>query len=115
MSPPGVCPQFDLLWPDLTAREHLQLYARIKGQSPASLRNAVASAASEVGLFPQLDTLAGELSGGQRRKLSVAVALLGSSSVVFLDVCAPICLLILVPLAHQRGPCSIPQGPASVM
>lgn len=32
--PPGVCPQFDLLWPDLTVMEHLQLYARIKGVRP---------------------------------------------------------------------------------
>ena len=27
----GVCPQFDVLWPELTAREHLSLYAAIKG------------------------------------------------------------------------------------
>ena len=27
----GVCPQFDILWDDLTVKEHLLLYARIKG------------------------------------------------------------------------------------
>ena len=32
-----------------------------------------------------MDTVAGELSGGQRRKLSVAIAFLGSPAVVFLD------------------------------
>lgn len=38
-----------------------------------------------MGLSPQLDVLAGDLSGGQRRKLSVAIAFLGSPAVVFLD------------------------------
>lgn len=37
------------------------------------------------GLGDKLDTLAGDLSGGQRRKLSVAIAFLGSPAVVFLD------------------------------
>ena len=37
------------------------------------------------GLQGKLDTAAGELSGGQRRKLSVAIAFLGSPAVVFLD------------------------------
>lgn len=27
----GVCPQFDVLWPEISVREHLQLYAAIKG------------------------------------------------------------------------------------
>eukprot|EP00961_Rhodomonas_salina_P016374 220191-Rhodomonas_salina.1 len=33
----GVCPQFDILWDKLTAREHLQLFGSIKGISPESL------------------------------------------------------------------------------
>jgi ABC-type branched-subunit amino acid transport system ATPase component len=37
------------------------------------------------GLEEKLDTMAGDLSGGQRRKLSVAIAFLGRPSVVFLD------------------------------
>ena len=38
-----------------------------------------------IGLDGKLDTPAGDLSGGQRRKLSVAIAFLGSPAVVFLD------------------------------
>ena len=37
------------------------------------------------GLHGKLDTPAGDLSGGQRRKLSVAIAFLGSPAIVFLD------------------------------
>lgn len=45
----GVCPQFDILWPEITVREHLELYAAIKGYSPNAGRIAATSAAEEVG------------------------------------------------------------------
>ena len=35
----GVCPQFDILWPDLTVKEHLLFYARLKGISPKEEQN----------------------------------------------------------------------------
>ena len=41
----GVCPQFDILWPSITVREHLEIFAAIKGFS-ASMRGAVAEAAA---------------------------------------------------------------------
>ncbi|GFR40553.1 hypothetical protein Agub_g1128 [Astrephomene gubernaculifera] len=81
----GICPQFDILWPDLSVYEHLQLYGAIKGYSGGELHEAAVSAASGVGLLPKLHCPAGELSGGQRRKLSVAIALMGDPAVVFLD------------------------------
>jgi ABC-type multidrug transport system ATPase subunit len=49
----GICPQFDVLWPDLTVREHLQLYARIKGLDRAAAAQAAADAAEEVGRPPR--------------------------------------------------------------
>ncbi len=55
------------------------------GASHTTVKSIIITYA-QVGLLPQLDVLAGELSGGQRRKLSVALALLGDPSVVFLDV-----------------------------
>lgn len=81
----SVCPQFDILWPDITAREHLQLYAAIKGYSRQDAAALAEQAAAEVALEEKLDVMAGELSGGQRRKLSVAIAFLGNPAVVFLD------------------------------
>jgi len=81
----GLCPQFDILWPTITVKDHLLLYSRIKGVPSGRAMQAVVSAANEVGLSDKLDTPAGELSGGQARKLSVAIAFMGSPAVVFLD------------------------------
>ena len=45
----GVCPQFDILWPDLTVREHLELYSAIKGYSKDAGKEAAISSTREVG------------------------------------------------------------------
>jgi len=45
----GVCPQFDILWPEITAQEHLALYAAIKGYRGSDARAVVLSAARDVG------------------------------------------------------------------
>eukprot|EP00798_Chlamydomonas_sp_ICE-L_P031757 gene31757-6955_t len=81
----GTCPQFDILWPGLTVQEHLGLYASIKGMEGDEAKAAVLAAAREVQIQDLLDSLASQLSGGQRRKLSVAIAFMGQPSVVFLD------------------------------
>lgn len=81
----GVCPQFDILWPGLTVREHLELFAALRGVPRRNIPAAVRSAAAEVDLVEKLGMITEELSGGQKRKLSVAIAFLGSPRVVFLD------------------------------
>ena len=48
----GVCPQFDILWPDITVQEHLELYAAIKGYSAAETKDVVVAAAANVGASP---------------------------------------------------------------
>ncbi len=45
----GVCPQFDILWPDITVAEHLQLYAAIKGYAGRDAAAVAAEAAWDVG------------------------------------------------------------------
>lgn len=45
----GVCPQFDILWPDISVKEHLELYAAIKGYSRKDTRQVVLAAAHDVG------------------------------------------------------------------
>ena len=79
------CPQFDALFELLTAREHLQLYARIKGICEADIKRVVESKIAEMGLTEYADRSASTYSGGNKRKLSVAIAMIGEPSIVFLD------------------------------
>lgn len=81
----GVCPQHDVLYNDLTVKEHFLLFAALRGIEPSEVRVEIRQKIIDVGLTEKLNTLAGSLSGGQKRKLSVALALLGNSKVVFLD------------------------------
>jgi ATP-binding cassette subfamily A (ABC1) protein 3 len=81
----GVCPQHNILFDLLTVREHLHLYAVIKGVSRADCDSHVEEMIDQVGLREKADTKAAALSGGMQRKLSVGIALLGDSKIVFLD------------------------------
>ena len=81
----GFCPQFDALFELLTSREHLQMYARIKGIAEKDINRVVDAKISEMGLTEYADRLAGTYSGGNKRKLSVAIAMIGEPSIVFLD------------------------------
>ena len=81
----GFCPQFDALFELLSAREHLTLYARIKGIHEKDIASVVNQKISEMGLTEYADRAAGGYSGGNKRKLSVAIAMIGEPSIVFLD------------------------------
>eukprot|EP01083_Nonionella_stella_P079939 219442_1 len=81
----GVCPQHDILFPLLTVNEHLFMFGRIKGIPEDNLASEVEKIISEVNLKDKSNVDAQSLSGGQRRKLSVAIALMGDSKIVFLD------------------------------
>uniref|UniRef100_A0A0R0KIK5 ABC transporter domain-containing protein n=1 Tax=Glycine max TaxID=3847 RepID=A0A0R0KIK5_SOYBN len=81
----GVCPQHDILFPELTVREHLELFATLKGVEEHSLDNAVINMADEVGLADKINSIVRTLSGGMKRKLSLGIALIGSSKVIVLD------------------------------
>ncbi|VFQ62768.1 unnamed protein product [Cuscuta campestris] len=81
----GVCPQFDILWDELSGQEHLQLFATIKGLSPASIKSVVHNALAEVKLTDAARMRASSYSGGMRRRLSVAIALIGEPKLVILD------------------------------
>lgn len=81
----GFCPQFDALFELLTGREHLTLYARIKGIDENDIVNVVNGKLREMALEEYADRAAGTYSGGNKRKLSVAIAMIGEPSIVFLD------------------------------
>jgi ATP-binding cassette, subfamily A (ABC1), member 3 len=81
----GVCPQHDVLWPALTVMEHLQLFAEVKLMAHDKIKPAIDEAIKHVGLTEKVNVKTAELSGGQKRKLSVAIALLGDPKLVILD------------------------------
>ena len=81
----GYCPQFDVLLDNLTVLEHLELYSEIKG-IPTNLREAlVDKKLQEMDLERFRNVQAGTLSRGNKRKLSVAIAMIWNPPIVFLD------------------------------
>ncbi|KAL5032323.1 hypothetical protein RTP6_000450 [Batrachochytrium dendrobatidis] len=81
----GICPQFDILWGDLTINDHLYFYSRLKGVSSQQENQAVQKALNDVSLEKLAHRQIKGLSGGEKRRLSIAIALLGDPKVVFLD------------------------------
>jgi ATP-binding cassette subfamily A (ABC1) protein 3 len=81
----GVCPQHDVLFPNLTPEEHLDIFYDFKGGDPAIKQQEIQSLILDVSLKPDAKKNAGSLSGGNRRKLSVAISLCGGSKLVMLD------------------------------
>uniref|UniRef100_A0A3B4BC57 ATP-binding cassette sub-family A member 2 n=1 Tax=Periophthalmus magnuspinnatus TaxID=409849 RepID=A0A3B4BC57_9GOBI len=81
----GYCPQFDALFDDLTAREHLQLYTRLRGAPWSDQARVVQWALEKLDLCKYADEPAATYSGGNKRKLSTAIALIGFPPLIFLD------------------------------
>ena len=79
----GICPQHNILFDSLTVTEHLFFFLRLKGIKPR--RCDVHESAQEVGLGEFLKTTSIALSGGNKRKLSVAIAFCGDPSTIVLD------------------------------
>ena len=80
----GVCPQDNVLWDSLSVEDHLLFYGRLKGLEGAALKAAVLQALDDVNLTEFRQRRSSALSGGMKRRLSVANALIGNPSVVFL-------------------------------
>ncbi|XP_048255576.1 phospholipid-transporting ATPase ABCA1-like isoform X2 [Haliotis rufescens] len=81
----GYCPQFDALDSLLTGREHLQFYARVRGIPEKDIKDVAEWAIRKLGLVKYANVIAGSYSGGNKRKLSTAIALIGNPPIIFLD------------------------------
>ncbi|XP_059941358.1 retinal-specific phospholipid-transporting ATPase ABCA4 [Mesoplodon densirostris] len=81
----GYCPQFDAIDDQLTGREHLYLYARLRGVPAEKIKRVTNRSIQSLGLSLYADCLAGTYSAGNKRKLSTAIALIGCPLLVLLD------------------------------
>ncbi|XP_065074348.1 phospholipid-transporting ATPase ABCA3-like [Ochlerotatus camptorhynchus] len=81
----GYCPQFDAVLEDLTGRETLKIFALMRGIPNQDITAASEKLAHELNFMQHIDKRIKEYSGGNKRKLSTALALLANPTVVYLD------------------------------
>ncbi|XP_065901244.1 ABC transporter A family member 9-like [Dysidea avara] len=81
----GVCPQYDIQYDKLTVKEHLLFYARIRGVYRQYESDVVTGAMKQVNLLDAANKKSKQLSGGMKRRLSVAIACVGDLDIVILD------------------------------
>uniref|UniRef100_A0A8C3VVY5 ABC transporter domain-containing protein n=1 Tax=Catagonus wagneri TaxID=51154 RepID=A0A8C3VVY5_9CETA len=81
----GYCPQFDALLDYMTAREIMTMYARLWGIPERQINHYVNKSMQSLNLEPYADKFIYTYSGGNKRRLSTAIALMGKPSVIFLD------------------------------
>jgi len=81
----GYCPQFDAIFELLTVYENLEFYASIKGIKADSINLLVNAMIKEMALDEFTNKIAGRLSGGNKRKLAVAISMLCNPPIILLD------------------------------
>lgn len=80
----GYCPQFDATIDELTGRETLKIFALFRGVPKDRIHEITLVLANELNFARHLDKKVREYSGGNKRKLSTSIALLGRPSVILL-------------------------------
>ncbi|KFQ98694.1 ATP-binding cassette sub-family A member 10, partial [Nipponia nippon] len=81
----GICPQFNIQFEVLTVKENLKTFAEIKGIKSKDVEREVQNILELLDIGNIQDTQAEKLSGGQKRKLSIGIAMLGNPQVLLLD------------------------------
>jgi ABC-type multidrug transport system ATPase subunit len=81
----GLCAQFDILWQEITAYQHLHLFASLKGIPAEEIESAIIDLLEMVGLSKETHNKVGGFSGGMKRRLSLAMAAIGNPKIILLD------------------------------
>jgi ABC-2 type transport system ATP-binding protein len=81
----GFAPQETGVYPTLTVRDNLRFFAGLAGLRGRDLQNEIEAVAHALGLDALLDRRGSQLSGGERRRLHTAIALVHRPQVVLLD------------------------------
>lgn len=81
----GVCPQETAIYPYLTGAENVELFGNLGGLGKKTLRDRSSLLLGKLGLSEDAKRVAAKYSGGMKRRLSLALALISDPQVVFLD------------------------------
>jgi ABC-type multidrug transport system ATPase subunit len=83
------CPQEDALFPQLSVEQHLEFYARMRGLNWGSdaASQHIEAIVRLLGLSKHATKLSTELSGGYKRRLSLAIAMIGYPTSMLVDEC----------------------------
>ncbi|KAK8843585.1 hypothetical protein M9Y10_024642 [Tritrichomonas musculus] len=81
----GVCYQDNVLIPQISVQEHFELFGAFRGLSKDKLESSIDYLTTNMQLKHALKNRAGDLSGGQKRKLCIGLSLLGNPEVVLMD------------------------------
>jgi ABC-2 type transport system ATP-binding protein len=81
----GICPQHIVVWENLTCLEQIVYVGKMYNLSSADARIKGKNLLESLGLYGIKDRLAKKLSGGMQRRLNIALALIHSPEIVFLD------------------------------
>ena len=81
----GVVPQFDVLWDELTAEEHMRLFWEIKGVRESEIDKVIDEKLTSVKLLDVKNGRTKTFSGGMKRRLSVAISCIGDPKILFMD------------------------------
>lgn len=81
----GVVPQFDNLDPDFTASENLLVFGRYFGLPDGEIRQRIPQLLEFAGLASKAESRISTLSGGMKRRLTLARALINNPDIIFLD------------------------------
>ncbi len=81
----GICPQENLIFDKLTVQEHLRIFGVIKGVKFRDLTLEIDTRLEQVNLLGEKQKAATDLSGGMKRRMCIAIALIGKPKIVILD------------------------------
>jgi len=81
----GYCPQNDILWKELTLREHVEFFLSIRGYNKEESKEYATQYINAVGLEDHQHKRVDDLSGGTKRKLSLLIAICGYPKQILLD------------------------------
>lgn len=81
----GLCPQKNVLWDRLTVQEHIKIFNNLKAEGPADTKEQLSNLLEACDLTKKFKAQSRTLSGGQKRKLQLAMMFTGGSSICCVD------------------------------